>query len=276
MPTAEQRASISVPPPLTADELAGVPGVLGTIARQRADDYRASLAEAPSEPAPPRPDFVAPLQAPGVAVIAEVKRSSPSQGALRDIDPVALAQAYRRGGAAAISVLTEPRHFGGALEHLEAVAAAVPQPLLRKDFVVHPAQLVEARAAGASAVLLIAAVLGHRLAAYRAYASGLGLASLVEIHDEAELELALAAQVAVLGVNNRDLRSLAVDRSVAPRLLGEARRRGFDGVGVAESGYHERAQVAALEGVADAVLVGSSLVASGDPEGALRRLLGAP
>src|SRR5690606_32450400 len=127
-----------------------------------------------------------------LAVIAEVKRASPSQGAIAELDPVAAAQAYLAGGASALSVLTEPRHFGGTLTHLSDVADTVDLPLLRKDFTVHPRQLSAALQAGASAVLLIVAILGDKTAEYLDYARSLGLDALVEVHDEAELDVGLA------------------------------------------------------------------------------------
>jgi indole-3-glycerol phosphate synthase len=248
--------------------------VLGRIARERAADY----AGVPVPVPPPSGAgagsgrLAGALAAPGLAIVAEVKRGSPSAGTLADLDPVEAADAYRRGGAAALSVLTEPRHFGGDLAHLRAVAAAVPLPAMRKEFVVHPAQVVEAARAGAAAVLLIAAVLGERLAAYRAWAAAWGLDALVEVHDEAELEAALAAGTEILGVNNRDLRSLEVDLATAPRLLRVAREAGFGGATVAESGYARGEQLTGLAGLADGVLIGSALAGSGDLEGALRRL----
>ena len=207
-----------------------------------------------------------------LALIAEVKRSSPSQGAIADLEPVAAAKAYARGGAAALSILTEPRHFGGALEHLREVAKAVALPLLRKDFTVHPLQILEAKTAGASAVLLIVAVLGEATRAYREYAQSLGLDALVEVHDEAELATALQAGANIIGVNNRDLRTLAIDLDNAPLLIDKARAQGFGGLTVAESGYREAAELKTLQGVADAVLVGTSLAGSGDLAAAVRRL----
>jgi indole-3-glycerol phosphate synthase len=262
------------PRPLAMEALESVPGVLGTIARERAADYRASPLPAGQAPVPARPRLVPALTGRGISVIAEVKRASPSRGPIADVDPVELAGRYERAGASAISVLTEARHFQGSLEHLRGVARTVKLPVLRKDFVVHPLQVAEARAAGASAVLLIAAVLGTALRAYLAYVDALGLDALVEVHDEAELEGALDAGARVLGVNNRDLRTLRVDLGVAPRLLALARERGFDGVAVAESGYGSRDQLARLDGLADAILVGSSLAASPDPGTALQALLG--
>src|SRR5690606_738129 len=209
-------------------------------------------------------------------VIAEVKRSSPSQGAIAPLYPVAAARQYVDGGAAAISVLTEERHFGGQLAHLEQVAQDRATwhryvPLLRKDFTVHPLQLHEAREAGGDAVLLIVAVLGTSTARFLRAAHGYGLAALVEVHDDAELDLALESGAEVIGVNNRDLTTLNVDLATAPRLLARARDAGYQGVLVAESGYRTREDLAPVEGLADAVLVGTGLAGSRDPAGPLRR-----
>ncbi len=269
----EMPASTRFPEPLGEAELQAVPGVLGEICRQRAVDYLAT--ETPEvRPRAREGRFRAALAGPGLDVIAEVKRKSPSQGEIAPLEPVAAAQAYARGGAKAISVLTEPRHFGGELAHLEAVSRAVALPTLRKDFTVHPAQLVEAAHAGASAALLIVAVLGERTADYVACAHALGLDALVEVHDEEELALALAAGAEIVGVNNRDLRTLEIDLNNAPRLCERARALGFTGLLVAESGYRDRRELDALAGVADAVLIGTSLASSGDLERALRGLTG--
>ena len=263
-----------VPAPLDAAALADVPGVLGTIARERADDYAdVPVPDPVAQARPRRGRLAAALRAPGLSVIAEIKRGSPSQGAIADLDPVAASLAYEAGGAAALSVLTEPRHFGGRLEHLRAVADASGLPAMRKEFVVHPAQLTEAADAGAAAALLIVAVVGPRLGAYLDYAHALGLDALVEVHDEDELDLALAAGSEIVGVNNRDLRTLAVDRGTAPRLLRRAREAGFGGVLVAESGYAAADDLAEVLGLADAALIGTSLAGSGDLTGALRTLL---
>jgi len=225
-----------------------------------------------------------PTGATPLAVIAEVKRASPSQGQIAaDLDPVSAAKAYAAGGAAALSVLTEPRHFGGSLADLVAVAAAqaaalgdadAPLPILRKDFTIHPLQVVEAREAGAAAVLLIVAVLGPRLGDYLDLTHACGLEALVEVHTEAELDQALAAGSRIIGVNNRDLVTLKTDLSVSPRLMRRARDVGFDGLLVAESGYRTRADLLPVEGLADAVLVGTSLAGSGDLESAMRALTG--
>ncbi len=146
--------------------------------------------------------------------------------------------------------------------------------MLRKDFTVHPAQIVEAASVGASAVLLIVATLGERLADYLAFTHGLGLQALVEVHTERELDLALAAGAHIIGVNNRDLTTLDIDLGVSPRLLRRARAAGHQGPLVAESGYKTRQDLLSVEGLADAVLVGTSLAGSGDLSGALRALTG--
>ncbi len=267
--------------PLSPSALERVAGVLGEISRARAADY-ASVAALPTVGALARPaakaSFTAALSGrarsgAAPAFIAEVKRASPSQGAITAAEPLALARAYAAAGAEALSVLTEPRRFGGELAHLLQVATDVPLPALRKDFVVHPRQLQEAAEAGAKAALLIVAVLGQATGAYLRYASALGLDALVEVHDVAELEVALEAGADLIGVNNRDLRSLHIDLGTAPRLIEEGRLMAkLPVVWVAESGYREAAQVEALTGQADAVLVGTSLASSSDPAAAMRAL----
>ncbi len=267
------------PAPLGEAVLASVPGVLGRIARERAEDYRTYDPSAPQEGAMgtrlQRASFAEALAKPGLALIAEVKRSSPSQGTIAPLEPATAARAYASGGAAALSVLTEARHFGGSLSHLREVAEAVALPLLRKDFTVHPAQLEEAAEAGASAALLIVAVLGEATGDYLRYAETLGLGALVEVHDEGELELAMAAGASLIGVNNRDLRTLDIDLENAPRLIRRARASGFGGLLVAESGYRSAREVRRLCGLADAVLVGASLASSPDLAAAVRELAGA-
>lgn len=259
--------------PLDHSHLVKVPGILGRIALERLDDYSES---ARSTATPPTlretPSFSAALEEPGLSVIAEIKRASPSQGEIAALDPAEAAKAYEAGGAKALSVLTEPRHFGGALDHIVDVGRVSTLPVLRKDFTVHPLQLREAHEAGASAVLLIVALCGKLTARYLDYARALGLDALVEVHDEAELDLALEADAEIIGVNNRDLRTLEIDLGTAPRLLERARQRGYRGILVAESGYRTAAQLRDIEGLADAVLVGTSLAGSGDLEAALRKL----
>ena len=249
-----------------------MPGVLGDIARERLADYADAVTPAEALVWEERPSFAEALRTPGLSVIAEVKRSSPSQGSIAALEPVAAAQAYARGGAAALSVLTEPRHFGGDLGHLAAVSRAVDLPTLRKDFTIHPLQIFEALEAGASAALLIVAVLGECTKAYLDLTRSLGLDALVEVHEERELAVALESGASIIGVNNRDLATLEIDLRNAPRLIQKARDEGFNGLLVAESGYREPDELAALQGLADAVLVGSSLAGSGDLEEAVRRI----
>jgi indole-3-glycerol phosphate synthase len=221
---------------------------------------------------PPR-GFRNALTRPGIAVIAEFKRRSPSAGRLRedaDIDQIACA--YERGGAAAMSVLTEDPHFEGSLDDLRRARAACALPILRKDFIVDPYQLHEADAAGADAVLLIVAALSReQLATLHAHARELGLDVLVEVHDSAELEAALRVGADLIGVNNRDLRDFSVDVQRTSKLLA---RMPAGAVVVSESGIGSSEQLRALgeEGV-QAVLVGESLMRAGDPEAALRALL---
>ena len=209
----------------------------------------------------------------GVAVIAEVKRASPSSGAIAmDADPVVQAMAYDIAGAAVISVLTEPLHFGGSLEDLRAVRAAVEHPVLRKDFLVHPTQILEARAAGADSVLLITACLDDvELAAMLAASRDLGMEPLVETHSDEDLERALAIDAEVIGVNARDLESLEVD--VAASLARLARVPG-DRVAVAESGISTRADVEAVMAAGgSAILVGEALMRAADPGAQIQMLI---
>jgi indole-3-glycerol phosphate synthase len=210
--------------------------------------------------------------APAPAVIAELKRRSPSRGEIRpDFDPVACARDFAAGGAAALSVLTDERFFGGRLQYLTAVRGAVALPLLRKDFLIDAYQVDEARVAGADAVLLIAAALAApALCALLGRARALGLDVLVEVHDERELDAALAAGADLVGVNNRDLRTFVTDLAVTERL---APRVPATVLLVAESGIASPADVARLAGAgARAFLVGESLMREPEPGRALRRL----
>jgi indole-3-glycerol phosphate synthase len=205
-------------------------------------------------------------------VIAECKRRSPSRGILRrEYDPVAIATAYEQNGAAAISVLTEPAFFDGSLEHLRVVCARVRVPLLRKEFVIDPYQLLEARAAGAAAVLLIVSALDDRqLGTLHAEARALGLDVLVEVHDETELDRAMACGATVIGVNNRNLRTLHVDLEASRRL---AARMPANVLAVAESGLKHPSDLEALSSMGyGAFLVGERLVTEPDPGLALAAL----
>jgi indole-3-glycerol phosphate synthase len=211
---------------------------------------------------------------PGVRVIAEIKRRSPSRGEIRaDFDPVACAEAYAAAGAAALSVLTDERYFGGRLDFLAAVRAATSLPILRKDFLLDAYQIDEARVAGADAVLLIVAALDReRLERLLGHARNRGLEALVEVHDAAELELALAAGAELVGINNRDLHSFETDLRVTERL---APRVPESALVVAESGIATPEDVLRLEKAgARAFLVGESLMREPDPGLALRRLRG--
>jgi indole-3-glycerol phosphate synthase len=223
---------------------------------------------------PPARDFEQALRSAIPAVIAEVKRASPSAGAIADRDPASQARAYQGGGAAAISVLTEARHFDGTLADLRAVRTAVDVPVLRKDFLIDPAQVIESRAAGADAVLLIAACLsGAELAAMIGAAQDLGMDALVETHAEGDLEKALDAGAWIVGVNARNLETLEVDPA---RALASLRRVPEDRLSVFESGIRTRSDVeAALEAGASAILVGEALMRADDPAGAIAELMGA-
>ena len=224
---------------------------------------------------PPALDAEAALRQPGLSLIAEVKRASPSRGALADIpDPAALAAAYATGGATAVSVLTEQRRFGGSLADLDAVRAAVDVPVLRKDFLVTDYQLWEARAHGADLVLLIVAALDDdTLGRMLARAGELGMTALVEVHDEVETQRALDLGATVIGVNARDLKTL----DVRPETFSRLRPLIPDGcVTVAESGISGAADAAQYAGQgADAVLVGEALVRTGEPAAAAAAIVAA-
>ena len=255
---------------LRRDDLSGIPGVLGDICRQRYEDYgTASLGEiclcATTTP-------LAGLRLPGLSVIAEVKRASP-RGELSDLDAVASASTYERAGARMISVLTEPSRFRGSLGDLRAVSQVVRLPVLRKDFVVHEAMLDEAVEAGARVALLIVAALGRKTGEFLRAARARNLEVLVEAHTADELEIALELHPTFLGVNNRDLHTLELDMTTSPRLGALARRRGFAGVLAALSGYDASSAFDGLEGVFNAILVGSSLSLSLDPERSARELV---
>ncbi|WKV15553.1 indole-3-glycerol phosphate synthase TrpC [Janibacter limosus] len=218
-------------------------------------------------------DAEALLRRPGLSVIAEVKRSSPSKGALADIaDPAALASAYEAGGASAVSVLTEQRRFGGSLDDLDAVRAAVDLPVLRKDFMVSEYRVWEARAHGADIILLIVAALDDRRPAdLMALAGSPGMTCLVEVHDEAEAARAVDLGATVIGVNNRNLKTTAVDTDTFARL---APLVPASCVRVAESGVTGPTEAALFAGAgADAILVGEAPVVGGDPAEGVRSMI---
>ena len=260
MPANPRRPSLSAILAVTRERVAALQGAASELKRRATQ-------------APPARPF---LGQPGstVGLIAEVKRRSPSQGAIReDLDPVAHARGYVRGGAVAVSVLTDEAHFGGSLDDLARVAAAVPVPVLRKDFILDELQIMEARAAGASAVLLIARILEpDRMKALARAAQQWGLATLIEVHDAGELEPALAAGPGVLGINARDLSTFVVDLEGAKQLI----TRVPSGVPVvAESGVETRSDVEQLAAAgADFVLVGTSVARHHNPEAAVRALTG--
>jgi len=229
----------------------------------------AAIAERPEG----RP-FSEALLRPGISLIAEHKRRSPSAGAIREnstVDQIVLA--YQRGGAAALSILTEPFHFGGSLDDLLAAKAMSELPVLRKDFIVDPYQLYESAAAGADAILLIVAALEpDALYELLQEARGLDLDALVEIHDERELEIALDVEADVLGINNRDLGDFSVDIERTFDLLADIPA---GKTVVSESGFTTRDQLDELDRVGvDAVLIGETLMRSPDVEDATRRLSG--
>ncbi|MEY4497091.1 MAG: hypothetical protein RLZZ364_396 [Actinomycetota bacterium] len=214
------------------------------------------------------------LLAAPMTVIAEVKRSSPSKGALATIaDPRALAAQYQAAGAAVVSVLTERRRFGGSLEDLKAVRSEIDIPILRKDFMVDEYQFLEARAAGADVVLLIVAALSkNQLKDYYDLATELGMAVLVETHTRQEIEDALEIEPRIIGVNARNLKTLEIDLAAFADLIPEIPS---SIIRVAESGISERAEVVmAQEAGAQAILVGETLVKAGDPQSAMAQLLG--
>ena len=219
--------------------------------------------------------FAAALSGPGIAVIAEFKRRSPSAGTLReDPDIHELVRAYERGGASALSVLTEGEHFDGTLEDLRAARAVSALPILRKDFIVDEYQLYEAKVAGADAVLLIVAALEQpqQLTALHEQAHALGLDAMVEVHDRDELRTALDIGAGLIGINNRDLRDFSVDVERTAKLMGEIPA---GTTVVSESGIAGAEQLGKLQDAGvDAVLVGESLMRAEDPEAALRALRG--
>jgi indole-3-glycerol phosphate synthase len=231
-----------------------------------------------------RRDFLAALRAPRLgrlALIGEIKKASPSAGLIRaDFDPLRLARDYAAAGATCLSVLTDEKFFQGSRRYLREIRRAVDLPLLRKDFIIDARQILESVEWGADAVLLIAAVLDDAaLRRFHALATGAGLAALVEVHDELELDRALAAGARLIGVNNRDLRTFQVNLATTERLADAMRARTApdDCLLVAESGLRTHAEVERLrQAGAQAVLVGESLMRQGDLKQAVAELLGVP
>lgn len=240
-------------------------------ARRRARPLRA-LAEAPLFTSPCR-DFAAALVAPGRRIVAEVKRASPSLGRIRaDFDPLAIAAGYAAAGAAAISVLTDERFFEGSLDHLAAIRPHVAVPLLRKDFLFEPYQVYEARAAGADAFLLIAAILRTEIIRELvALGREMGMTALVEVHTPEQLERALAAGATVIGINNRDLDTFVTRLETGLELVGQMPP---GRIVVIESGLKTRADLERFEAVGvRAFLIGETLMRAADPGQGLRELL---
>lgn len=259
-----------------------LPGILAKIVRTKFEEVaalgavRSELEAAVREEAPPRGFRDALGGAERVALIAECKRRSPGAGDIRPgLDPVELTLGYERAGASALSVLTDGTYFGGSLEDLRAVRGRSSLPVLRKDFTIDTLQLLEARASGADAVLLIVRILSDAsLASLHAEATGLGLDVLVEVHDAVELERAVAVGADLVGINNRDLSTFTTDLETTLRLLADVPD---DVVLVSESGIRTAADVERLgEHGVDAVLVGETLLRADDPEDVARSLATVP
>ncbi|MDG4474598.1 indole-3-glycerol phosphate synthase TrpC [Thiovibrio frasassiensis] len=251
--------------------------ILDTIVARKKEEVAALKAcgiTVPEMEIPPPRGFIRALtDFPGVAVIAEAKKASPSKGVIRaDFDPVAIGRSYLAGGAQAMSVLTDVDFFQGSLSYIPAVRAAVSLPVLRKDFIIDPLQIREARAYGADAILLIAAILEtSQIEEYLALASELGMDALVEVHDEAEVEKAVAAGSRLIGVNNRDLRDFSMDLNTTFRL----QKMIPAGIPlVSESGIRDHHDMERLaEHGVRAALVGETLMRAADPAEALRTLV---
>jgi len=233
---------------------------------------RTDLPTAPP-PAPPARGFRRALTAPGMSLIAEVKKASPSKGVIcEDFHPAQIGQAYQAAGASAISVLTDEKYFQGKLAYLEEVRAVTSIPLLRKDFIIHPAQIFEAVGRADAILLVVAALTTAEMTDLLALATSCGLDALVEVHDAGELQTALEVGAAIIGINNRDLRTFTIDLQTTFRLLPDIPK---DRIIVSESGIQTAAQVAELSAAGvDAILVGESLMRSGDIAGKVRELLG--
>lgn len=253
-----------------------IPDILAQIVEQK----KLELAERPAgielraeKSVSGRRDFSRALVTRRPAVIAEIKRASPSKGILvQDFDPTAVARAYENGGAAALSVLTDEKYFHGSLAHLEAARSAAGLPVLRKDFTIDPYHVHQAAAHGADAILLIAAILSEReMRDFRELAERYRMSALVEVHDEEELAPALASGARIIGVNNRDLRTFEVDLAVSLRL---ADKIPDSVIKVAESGIQTAADVQRLTAAGyNSFLVGEHLIKSADPARALQALL---
>jgi indole-3-glycerol phosphate synthase len=257
-----------------------IPDILARIVECKKSERQAKLAQAAAwervavDRRRDRRDFRTALEARAPAVIAEIKKASPSKGLLAaDFRPVWQAGEYERGGAAALSVLTDEGFFQGSLTDLEAARAAVRLPALRKDFTIDELDIVEAAAHGADAILLIAAILTeYEMRLLREKAAQHGLAALVEVHNDAELDAVIASGADIIGVNNRNLHTFEVSLETAERL---AERMPAGALRVAESGIHSRADLERLRAAGyQAFLIGEHLMKAGDPAAALRELRG--
>jgi len=226
-----------------------------------------------------RRDFLGSLKKPrrsGPALIAEVKKASPSAGVIcENFDPVRIAKTYESAGASCLSVLTDEKFFQGSLEYLKQIRSAVSVPLLRKDFIIDERQIPQSIERGADAILLIVSILtDEQLRSFHTLAQSAGLAILVEVHDERELDRAIGIGAALIGVNNRDLKTFKVDLATTERLATHLRNSGHDALLVAESGIHTRADVERLRSCgAGAILVGESLMRHGDIAAKIAELL---
>ena len=253
-----------------------VPDILARIIDQKKTAPRrvtSELEAAAERSIAERRDFASALARTTPAIIAEIKKASPSKGVLADdFDPVAIARSYELGGAAALSVLTDAPNFQGSLDHLQAARSHVTLPVLRKDFTIGEFDIVEAAAAGADAILLIAAILDEtQLRRYRELAERYGMAALVEVHNEEELASAAASGAKIIGVNNRNLHTFEVSLDVALRL---ASRMPQSTVRVAESGINSAKDIQTLQAAGySAFLVGEYLMKSGDPAAAIKALI---
>jgi indole-3-glycerol phosphate synthase len=231
--------------------------------RNRVASLEMDLSEIPSRPTLSLADAIA-RAPPRNAVIAELKLASPTLGSLRSVQDLEwLAREAVRAGCTALSVLTEPHFFGGSTHHLEQVRRIADVPILRKDFIIDSRQLEETKALGADAVLLIAGVLGDRLPEFLDHSRRLSLEALVEVHDKDEADLAVGSGARLIGVNNRDLRTMGIDLETTRRLSGRIRGRGR--VVVAESGIRSPADLRSLKSSCDAFLIGTAITLSRDP-----------
>jgi len=253
-----------------------LPDILATIVEQKKLELKvrdADIEQRAAQSIAQRRDFTKALTSRTPSIIAEIKKASPSKGILSDVfDPAAIAQMYQQGGAAALSVLTDEKHFQGSLPDLEAARSAVHLPVLRKDFTIDPYHVHQAAAHSADAILLIAAILSEReMRDFRELAERYGMAALVEVHDPEELEPAIASGARIIGVNNRNLHTFEVSLETSIRL---AEKIPSGVVRVAESGIHSPRDLQKLRAAGyQAFLVGEHLMRSGDPAAEIQALL---